>query len=73
LTMSHLFFSVFPESRTLQICSIIPTYIIFLNSLRDKKLYFNYWVFAGVFSFGITITNFSTTLVCFIVALFRKP
>jgi len=70
LTMSHLFFSVFPESRTLQICSIIPTYIIFLNSLRDKKLYFNYWIFAGVFSFGITITNFSTTLVCFIVALF---
>jgi len=70
LSMSHLFFSVFPESRTLQICSIIPTHIIFLNCLHDKKLHFKHWVFAGVFSFGITITNFSTTLTCFLIIIF---
>jgi len=70
LSMSHLFFSIFPESRMLQICALIPTYIVFLTALQEQKLNFERWVFVGLLSLGITITNFSTTLVFFVVTLF---
>ncbi|MBE9125821.1 MULTISPECIES: hypothetical protein [unclassified Coleofasciculus] len=66
LSMSQLVFSVVPESYTLAGCSIITTYILFLLSLQRKKLYFQYWIIIGIFSFGVTITNFIQTLICFI-------
>lgn len=65
LTMNQLFYSTIPESRSLQCLSIIPTYLLFIVCLQSKKLYLVYWILAGLFSFGVTITNFAQTLICF--------
>ncbi|MBE9125746.1 MULTISPECIES: hypothetical protein [unclassified Coleofasciculus] len=70
LTMSQIVFSTIPESYALGGCSIIATYILFLLCLSRRKLYLKYWIFTGLFSFGITITNFAQTLICFVAVLF---
>jgi hypothetical protein len=67
---SQLFLSVIPDSSSLAICSLILTYIIFLLSLQKKKLNFPIWILVGIFSFGVTITNFTQTLICFCIACF---
>ncbi len=66
-SMSHLFFSVLVESRMLGTASILATYLLLLVCLIHQKLYWPYWILAGLFSFGITITNFSNSFVCFAV------
>jgi hypothetical protein len=42
--------------------------------LRNQKAYWGYWILAGIFSFGVTITNFAQTIICFsaIVLVFKK-
>lgn len=69
LTTSHLVFGSVPESYTLGACSLVTTYILFWVCLKNKKLNLGLWVLAGVFSFGITITNFIQTLICFVATL----
>ncbi len=69
LTTSHLVFGSVPESYTLGTCSLITTYILFWFCLKNKKMNLGLWVLAGIFSFGITITNFVQTLICFVVIL----
>lgn len=68
LSMSQLVFSTVPETYALAGCSVITTYILFLICLNSHKLYIGYWILAGIFSFGVTITNFAQTLICFTVA-----
>ncbi|MBO3462218.1 hypothetical protein G7B40_006165 [Aetokthonos hydrillicola Thurmond2011] len=69
LTMSQLVFSTVPETYALAGCSIITTYILFFNFIENKKLDIGYWILAGIFTFGVTITNFIQTLVCFTIAV----
>ena len=40
LTMSHLYTSAVPETYSLAVCSLILTYILFIYSLRNKRLSF---------------------------------
>ncbi|WNN87190.1 hypothetical protein [Gloeocapsopsis dulcis] len=68
--MSQLIFGAVPETYALAACSIITTYILFWICLQRKKLYFEYWILAGLFSFSVTITNFAQTLICFIALVF---
>ncbi|QZZ21761.1 hypothetical protein J5X98_04785 [Leptothermofonsia sichuanensis E412] len=70
LTTSHIVFGSIPESYTLGYSSLAITYILFLRCLKNKKLNIGLWILAGIFSFGITITNFVQTLICFIAVLF---
>ncbi|MBD2664335.1 hypothetical protein B6N60_01111 [Richelia sinica FACHB-800] len=70
LSMTHLFFSTLVEARALGTASIIATYLLFIISWQHQKLYLGYWILAGLFSFGVTITNFSNTIICFSVLLF---
>ncbi len=69
LSMSQLVFSSVPETYALAGCSIITTYILFLTCLQEKKLYIGYWILAGLFTFSVTITNFTQTLICFIITV----
>ena len=70
LSMSQLFFSVLMESYALAGCSVITTYLLLLLSLKHHQIYLGYWILAGIFSFGVTITNFAQTLICFAVVVF---
>lgn len=70
LSMSQLIFSSVPETYVLAGCSIITTYILFISCIHNEKLYIGYWILAGLFTFGITITDFIQTLICFIVFVF---
>ena len=74
LTMSQLFFSVLLESYALSASSIVATYALFIACLRSRQPFWGYWILAGLFSFGVTITNFVQTLICFtvIVLLFKE-
>ena len=69
LSMSQLVFGSVPDTSSLGILSLLTTYILFLVSLKRKKIYFSYWVFAGVFSLGVTTTNVVQTMICFIVLI----
>ncbi|GET40971.1 hypothetical protein [Microseira wollei] len=70
LSMSHLVFSTLPETYALASCSAIATYVLFLICLANQKIYYIYWIIAGLFSFGVTITNFSQTVICFTALAF---
>jgi hypothetical protein len=74
LSMSHLAFGMIPETYAFAAASIIATHILFFICLRDKKLYTEYWVLTGLFTFGITITNFAQSIICFsiVVILLRR-
>jgi len=65
LSLSQLIFSSLPESYVFSACGIVATYLLFTICLKQQKLYFPYWVAVGILSFGITITNFAQTLICF--------
>lgn len=69
LSMSQLFFSTVPETFSLAVCSLLITYILFLVCLRKRQLYFELWVLSGIFTLGVTTTNFIQTLICFSVLM----
>lgn len=69
LSFSQLVFSSLPESYTFSACGIVATYLLFTTCLKQQKLYFSYWIAVGILSFGITITNFAQTLICFSVII----
>jgi hypothetical protein len=68
-SMSQLVFGSIPESYALAACSIIATYILLLISLKTRRILFLMWVFIGLFSLGVTVTNFSQALIGFSVVV----
>ena len=70
-SMSPLLFSTTPETSDLATCSLLVTYLLFwLNATTTHKISLGMWIFAGVFSLGVTTTNFVQTLICFCFARF---
>lgn len=69
LSMAHLFFSSVPETVSLAICSLLTMYILFFVCLSEKRLFFKAWVFVGILTFGVTITNFVQTMICFTILI----
>jgi hypothetical protein len=69
LSMSQLFFSTLIESYALAGWSIITSYLLFIICLKTRQLHLFYWLLAGIFSFGVTITNFAQTFICFAATL----
>ncbi|MBE9226697.1 hypothetical protein IQ264_14815 [Phormidium sp. LEGE 05292] len=69
LSMNQLFFSAVPESRSLQALSIVITCLLLIISLQTSRIYWLYWILVGIFSFGILLTNFVVTFLCFAVTI----
>jgi phosphatidylglycerophosphatase C len=66
-SMSHLFFSMVPETGSLGTTSLLITYALFWQHLYRKPVSFFWWVLAGIFSLGITSTDIIQTCICFSV------
>ena len=66
--MSQLFLSIVPDRASLATLSLLVTYIIFFISLYKRRIPSWLWLAAGVFSLGVTTTNFIQTLICFFIA-----
>lgn len=64
-TSSQFLLSSIPHTASLAVCSLLATYLVFLLSLRDRRTTTRPWIFAGVFSMGVTISNFAQTVLCF--------
>jgi hypothetical protein len=65
---SQLILSIVPDTSALATLSLLITYIVFLKSIENEHLPKYYWLIAGIFTLGITITNFIQTLICFQVS-----
>ncbi len=70
VSMNQLFFASLADTYELAALSLMPSFILLILCVKRKKLYFPYWVLAGIFSFGITITSSIQTGICFCMALF---
>jgi hypothetical protein len=68
-SMSQLFLSIVPETPSLATLSLLTTYNLFWSSLNQRGHRPWLWIAAGLFSLGVTTTNFLQTLVCFVVSL----
>jgi hypothetical protein len=68
MSMSQLFLSIVPETPSLATLSLLTTYSLFWSSLNQRRQHRWLWIAAGLFSIGVTTTNFLQTLVCFIVS-----
>jgi hypothetical protein len=78
MSASQLIFGILPETASLAVCSLIVTYTLFVVSLKKSRANFLPWVLAGVFTLGVTTTNFVQTLICFGICSFlasdgRRP
>jgi hypothetical protein len=67
-SMSRLFFSSVPETYSLGALSLLVTYTLFWIELYERRLPLWLWTLAGIFTLGVTITNFVQTFVCFSIA-----
>lgn len=70
VTSGQIVFATFPETSTLAACSLIFTYTLFLWSLQKKIIHQPLWILAGVFSLGVTTTNFAQTAICYMIVFF---
>jgi hypothetical protein len=70
LTGSQWIFSSVPDSYSLGAASVIAPFVLLIFCMKDRKLYLPWWIAAGILSFGVTVTNFGTTLICFISSVF---
>lgn len=70
VSASHLISSIIPNTSSLSICSLLTTYILLGITLRRKKLDLFPWILAGIFTLGVTTTNFMQTLICFSICVF---
>lgn len=68
VSMSQLFMSIVPDTSSLATLSLFITYILFCFSLSKRRFPLWLWVAAGVFSLGVTTTNFFQTLIFFSIS-----
>ncbi|MBT3337696.1 MAG: hypothetical protein HN855_13080 [Anaerolineae bacterium] len=65
ISASQVILSITPDTATLAICSLLGTYLLFLVSLKDQKNYLFLWILIGIFSLGVTTSNFAQTFICY--------
>lgn len=70
LSMAQVLLSAIPDTASLAVCSLIFTYILFLKGLQKKEIWYKWWIVAGILSFGVTITNFAQTAICFAILVY---
>jgi hypothetical protein len=69
LSTSQLVLSSVPDTSSLATTSLVVTYLLFQLGLRKRSVETMPWLAAGLFSLGVTTTNFAQTLICRAVAL----
>jgi hypothetical protein len=62
--MSHLVIGSVPETYSLAALSLLATHWLFLIELPRNRLSLWRWIAAGVFTLGVTTTNFVQTAIC---------
>lgn len=62
---SQFFLTIIPDTASLAVCSIAITFILFIVSIRKKHINGVAWLLAGLFTLGVTITNFAQTMICY--------
>ena len=67
---SQFFLSVMPDTASLAVCSLAATFLLFFNSLTNKRITGAAWLLAGLFTLGVTITNFAQTMICYSILVF---
>jgi len=68
VTASQFFISAIPDTISLGVVSLILLYTLFLTSLREKRLHYLPWFLAGIFTLGVTTTNFAQAGILFFIA-----
>ncbi len=69
---SQFLLSIVPDTSAFATLSLIFAYIVFMKSIENDHIPKYYWIIAGIATFGITITNFLQTLICFQVSQLGK-
>lgn len=72
-SMGQIMFSSVPETIGLAVLSVIATFAVFWVHLYHRKLGLSWWFLVGLFSAGITLSNFMQTLICFVAAHAGQP
>lgn len=71
-TTSQFFISAIPDTISLAVVSLVLTYSLFFISLKEKKVNFFPWFLVGLFTLGVTTTNFVQTGILFFIATFQS-
>lgn len=64
---SQFITSSIPDTISLAVVSLILAYSLFFISLKEKKVNFLPWFLAGLFTLGVTTTNFVQTGILFFI------
>jgi len=70
-TTSQYFLSSIPDTHSLAVVSLMLAYALFFTSLKEKNVHFIPWFLVGIFTLGITTTNFAQTGILFFIACFN--
>jgi hypothetical protein len=68
VTTSQFFISSIPDTISLGVVSLILLYTLFFTSLKEKRVRFLPWFLVGLFTLGVTTTNFVQAGILFFIA-----
>lgn len=68
VTASQFFISSIPDTISLGVVSLILLYTLFFTSLKEKRARFLIWFLVGLFTLGVTTTNFVQAGFLFFIA-----
>lgn len=68
VTASQFFISAIPDTISLGVVSLILLYTLFFTALKEKKIRYLPWFLAGLFTLGVTTTNFAQAGILFFIA-----
>lgn len=71
VTASQFFISSIPDTISLGVVSLILLYTLFFISLKEKRVEFPHWFLVGLFTLGVTTTNFVQAGIFFFIASFN--
>ncbi len=68
VTTSQFFISSIPDTISLGVVSLVLLYSLFFVSVKEKRVRFLPWFLVGVFTLGVTTTNFVQAGILFFIA-----
>jgi hypothetical protein len=68
VTTSQFFISFIPDTISLGVVSLVLLYTLFFDSLKEGQVRFLPWFLVGLFTLGVTTTNFVQAGILFFIA-----
>ena len=68
VTTSQFFISSIPDTISLGVVSLVLLYTLFFTSLKEQRVRFLPWFLVGLFTLGVTTTNFVQAGILFFIA-----